>query len=104
MDAQPFIGLLTVLFATASAVLALKLKQLSPQLRLAENSIKLFVEESGLILGLLSNLGSLLNSLELAASDGDISNEEAQKLIADGKEILSNPVFTDLKNLIEENY
>ncbi len=83
-------------------------KKLVPQLEEAisqrEDAIRLTAEilkKSGKVLPLFDKLKRLSYDYTNAAASGDISNEEAQTLIADIKVIANDPVIDDLQKLIE---
>ena len=83
-------------------------KKLVPQLEEAisqrEDAIRLTAEilkKSGKVLPLFDKLKRLSYDYTNAAASGDISNEEAQTLIADIKVIANDPVMDDLQKLIE---
>lgn len=83
-------------------------KKLVPQLDEAisqrEDAIRLTAEilkKSGKVLPLFDKLKKLSYDYTNAAASGDISNEEAQTLIADIKIIANDPAVTELQKLIE---
>jgi hypothetical protein len=109
MDAIPVLSILSVIFMTVSAALAIKLRDLKPQLTQAKLVIEMFSEYGAEGLKLLSNLLDVLDALTKAVEDGEISNDEAtiilqkgKPLIEQGKEILNNPVFEKLGKLAME--
>ncbi len=100
--------LVFALVPTASALI-FKLKKITPQLQKAQVGISLFVVNAELVLKLLANLGGVLDALEKALADGELSDAEVtdiiqhgKPLIAQGKVIMANPVFDNLRTLIED--
>ena len=109
ISADTLAGFFAVVLIPTISVLVLKLKKITPQLRKAQVGISLFVVNAELVLKLLANLGGVLDALEKALADGELSDAEVtdiiqhgKPLIAQGKVIMANPVFDNLRTLIED--
>ncbi len=72
-----------------------------------EDAVKLaaeLFEKSSQILPLFDKLNKLSSDYTEAAANGDITNEEAQTLIADIKIIATDPAITELRTSISTKW
>lgn len=100
MDITPISGLVNVVLIPVVAALALKIKQMTPQINRAFSQAGALRLKSNAVLGLFDKLENLTKDLTSAAASGDISNEEAQTLLAEVQTILADPAVKDLKNFV----
>lgn len=107
-DITLFSELLNVIVIPTIAFLAYKAKQYKPQIQEAEDNAKEAIgiaenvyQKASSVLPLFENLQKLSYDYTNAAASGDISNEEAQTLLADIKVIADDPAVKELREIIE---
>jgi hypothetical protein len=107
-DITLFSELLNVIVIPTIAFLAYKARQYKPQIQEAEDNAKEAIgiaenvyQKASSVLPLFENLQKLSYDYTNAAASGDISNEEAQTLLADIKMIAEDPAVTDLRTMLE---
>ncbi len=100
--------ILNVVVIPAAAIFAVKIKQYKPQIEEAVSQKNEAVEiaetiyqKSSSALLVFEKLKKLSYDYNNAAASGDISNEEAQTLLADVKVIADDPAVKELQTLLE---
>lgn len=107
-DIALFSEVLNVVVIPIVAYFAYKTKQYKPQIAEAKAQVNEAVSvaediyaKSSMILPLFDKMNKLTYDYTNAAASGDISNEEAQTLIADIKVIAEDPAVLEFRKMIE---
>lgn len=95
------IGLVSGGLAAAVAALAVKIKRINPVLNETLEMVEKYRNSAATILGLVENIELILKALSAAVEDEKLDDNEVQALIADARELLSNPAVEELKKLVE---
>lgn len=101
IDLNQISEVLNVVLIPATAILAVYVKKLTPQIKESLHDIATFTVKAGAVINLIEKLSKLADNLTEAAASGDISQEESQALLAEVKGITTDQAVMDLKNLIE---
>lgn len=97
-----FLELMTGGLTVLVAGLIVKLQRITPQLKELIDGIELLRQKADNVLKTISTIESIFKGLtDYIENKGNISDEDAKKLIADGLEIVNGPVVADLKKLLE---